>query len=147
MSQREMEDSVRLLWPRMLTADGEVAEEEFPKLVVVCCAVGIGVAAAGFGIWFSSRQQSRPYQGSLLGTVAAGVLTGISLLSVLPDAVDVLVVEYEWRTQRVMRMWRSVTSGARAFVRKRRACERDARANGTGAGMGHGAYVNTRVVA
>ena len=61
----------------------------------------IGLVAASFGVWFSSGRARRPYRGSAVGTLTAGILVGIALLSMLPEAIDELAV-HDWRTSSVL---------------------------------------------
>ena len=69
---------------------------------MVPLSIAVGVITTSFGIWFS-RQKHRPYRGSVLGTLTAGILVGIALLSMLPEAIDQLT-ECGWHTSTVIFM-------------------------------------------
>ena len=69
---------------------------------MVPLSITVGVITTSFGIWFS-RQKHRPYRGSVLGTLTAGILVGIALLSMLPEAIDQLT-ECGWHTSTVIFM-------------------------------------------
>ena len=68
---------------------------------VVSVATLIGTTAGLFGAWLM-RNSPNLKNRAFVGVFSAGILVGLSLLSMLPDAVDTLRTEYEWRTSRVM---------------------------------------------
>ena len=78
-------------------------------------AMGIGATAGCFGAWLTLRGRDRlRNRSATVGVFSAGILVGLALLSMLPDAMDVLRVEYQWRTAHVMLVF--IASAAGMFV-------------------------------
>ena len=70
---------------------------------VVLAATTIGTIAALFGAWLiASNGRHLRHRGAAVGVFSAGILVGLSLLSMLPDAMETLQDEYNWRTSHVM---------------------------------------------
>ena len=81
-------------------------------LPVLIVGLLIGLASASLAGYLALfRRNALKHKSSAVGTFSAGILVGLSLLSMLPDAMDTLRSDYGWSTAYVMLIFICAAAG------------------------------------